>query len=241
MRILYIIYQICIGYPIFIVATLLTSISTFIGCSLGGSKIWGIYPVRFWGWTTVRAMLLPVTVEGRENIDKNQSYVFVANHQGFFDIFLIFGFLKRDIKWLMKWQIGKWPFIGRSAVKGGHIIVDRRSRAAIKKTYDNARRTLQGGTCLCIFPEGSRTYDGTMGSFKRGAFVLADELQLPVVPLTINGSFNVMPRTCKGLIHWHPLHLTIHAPIYPESQGVENQQRLSDESRAAIQSALVCE
>ena len=106
-------------------------------------------------------------------------------------------------------------------------------------TYDKARATLKHGMSLVVFPEGSRTYDGRIGKFKRGAFVLADELQLPVVPLTINGSFDVMPRTSKWYwVHRRKLTLTIHAPIYPQSQGAENVVLLMEESRKAIESGL---
>ena len=76
-----------------------------------------------------------------------------------------------------------------------------------------------------MFPEGARSFTGHMGAFKKGAFALADELQLPVVPLTINGSFNVMPRTRDWhFANWHPLSLTIHQPVYPVGQGPQNIQ-----------------
>ena len=76
---------------------------------------------------------------------------------------------------------------------------------------------------LVVFPEGARTFTGHMGVFRRGAFMLADELQLPVVPLTINGSFDVMPRMRDfHWVTWHPLTLTIHKPIDPIGQGKEN-------------------
>lgn len=92
---------------------------------------------------------------------------------------------------------------------------------------------------VVVFPEGSRTYNGRMTAFKRGAFMLADELQLPVVPLTINGSFDVMPRTSKWYwVHRHKLTLTIHAPIYPQSQGADNISRLMEESYKEIHDGL---
>ena len=87
-----------------------------------------------------------------------------------------------------------------------------RSRAS----YDRAREVLKEGMSLVVFPEGARSFTGHMGVFRRGAFMLADELQLPVCPLTINGSFDVKPRM-KDIYwaFWHPLKLTIHEPIEP--------------------------
>ena len=92
---------------------------------------------------------------------------------------------------------------------------------------------------LVVFPEGSRTIDGKMTAFQRGAFLLADEMQLPVVPLTINGSFNVKPRTKDYYwVFWHPMTLTIHEPIMPIGQGNENVRQAMLLSKEAIAEAL---
>ena len=241
MKIIYRTYQLLIGYPIFAIATVITVVSIVVGCAIGNAHFWSYYPGKFWGKAVIRGMLLPISVEGRENLKKDESYVFVANHQGFFDIFIVYGYLRRNIKWMMKWQISKWPLIGYAAVKGKNILVDKRSRSAIKKTYDDARQALQGGTSIVLFPEGARTFTGHMGEFRRGAFALADELQLPVVPLTINGSFDVFPRTAKFFLNWHPLKLTIHKPIYPTERSIDNQKRTMKESYDAIMSAITPE
>ena len=93
---------------------------------------------------------------------------------------------------------------------------------------------------LVVFPEGARTFTGHMGVFKRGAFMLADELQLPVVPLTINGSFDVMPRMRDfHWVTWSPLSLTIHKPIYPIGQGKDNIANMEQASYEVVMSALV--
>ena len=166
----------------------------------------------------------------------------MANHQGAFDIFLIYGYLGRNFKWMMKQSLRKLPFVGWACEKSRQIFVDKRGASRIKKTYDDARRTLQGGTSVTVFPEGSRTFTGHMGSFKKGAFALADELQLPVVPLTINGSFNIMPRMRDGhFVCWHPLTLTIHQPIYPVGQGPDNVQATMAQAYDTVMSTLVPE
>ena len=92
---------------------------------------------------------------------------------------------------------------------------------------------------LVVFPEGARTFTGHMGVFRRGAFMLADELQLPVCPLTINGSFQVKPRM-KDIywIFWHPLRMTIHEPIAPIGKGSENIKNQMTKSYEAIMSGL---
>ena len=93
MKYLYRLYQLLICLPILVLASILTSLVTVIGCRLGNGHFWGYYPGKWWSILWIRLLLLPVKVEGREHLKKNQSYVFVANHQGAFDIFLIYGFL----------------------------------------------------------------------------------------------------------------------------------------------------
>ena len=240
MKILYCIFQVFVSIPITIVATILTALTVWLGCTLGDGHYWGYYPGRWWARVITRAFLLPVTVEGRENLEPNQSYVFVSNHQGAFDIFLIYGFLGRNFKWMMKYQINKIPFVGFACRKSHQIMVDKRGVSKIKKTYDDARNILEHANCsVVVFPEGARSFTGHMGEFRKGAFMLADELQLPVVPLTINGSFRVMPRMKDWhFASWHPLSLTIHQPIYPVGQGPQNIQATLHQAYDSVMSAL---
>ncbi len=228
-----------IAAPLFIVATLITTVSITVGCTIGNGHFWGYHPGAWWAWLTLRLFLIPVKVEGRENLKKGESYVFVANHQGAFDIFLIYGYLRRNFKWMMKRQIRDIPFVGFACKMSHQIFVDKRGPKRIKETYDNARATLRSGMSVVVFPEGARTFTGHPGVFRKGAFMLADELQLPVVPLTINGSFDIMPRMRDGKwVIWHPLSLTIHAPIYPKGQGADNIKATMDESYEAVMSAI---
>lgn len=237
MRVFYIVYQICIGLPIFLVLTILTALVTIIGSWIGSAHFWGYYPGKIWSQLTCYVLLLPVKVEGRENLEEKTSYVFVANHQGAFDIFLIYGFLGRNFKWMMKKGLRKLPFVGKACQSAGHIFVDKSGPKKIQETIQHAEKVLQGGTSLMVFPEGARSFTGHMGYFKKGVFQLADELQLPVVPLTIDGSFDILPRTGK-LLSWHPLRLTIHKPIYPECQGIENIKRMMEISYKEIEQGL---
>lgn len=239
MKYLYRIYQLLIALPLIAVYTLITSLMVTIGCTVGNGHFWGYYPGKWWAQFIIRILLLPVKVEGRENLVKGQSYVFVANHQGAFDIFLIYGFLSRNFKWMMKRQLRQMPFVGKACESAHHIFVDKRGASKIRETYDRARQTLQGGMSLVVFPEGARSFTGHMGVFKRGAFMLADDIELPVVPLTINGSFDIMPRTrdMKWVV-WHPLRLTIHKPILPVGKGADNIKYLEQESYKVVMSGL---
>lgn len=240
MKLLYRIYQLFVAAPLLIITTVVTTLTTIIGSTLGNAHFWGYWPGRIWSRWFMRILLLPVRVEGYENIDHKTSYVFVANHQGSFDIFLIYGYLGRNFKWMMKAALRNAPLIGKASEAAGHIFVDKRGPKALQQTHDRAREVLQGGTSLVVFPEGERTLTGKMGPFFRGAYQLADELQLPVVPITLNGPYQVLSRR-RGpvnFVFWHRLTMTIHPPIAPIGKGPENIKNAMDLSRQAIASAL---
>ena len=242
MKYLYNTYQLLIALPLIVIETVIICSCIIVGAALGFGHFWANYPPRLWARIILWLLFIPVKVEGRNRLDPKESYVFVANHQGAFDIFLIYGHLNRNFKWMMKYQLRKIPFVGFACAKSHQIFVDKRGPKKIKATYDLARETLQDGTSVTVFPEGSRSYTGHMGVFKKGAFMLADELQLPVVPLTINGSFNIMPRTRDmKFARWHRLTLTIHDPIYPVGKGPDNVEATKNQAYDSVMSALVPE
>ena len=176
MKALYYLYQLCVALPVFIVSTILTSVTTSLGCMLGNGHFWGYWPGKIWSHIVCNVLLLPVKVEGRENLQQGQSYVFVANHQGAMDIFIIYGYLCRNFKWMMKKALRKVPFIGFACEKAHHIFVDRSGPSKIEESINEARQTLKDGMSLVVFPEGTRTYTGKVGRFKKGAFLIADQL-----------------------------------------------------------------
>lgn len=237
MKLLYNIYQVCFALPLLLVLTILTALVTIIGSLVGGAHTWGYYPGKVWSQLVCYLLLIPVEVHGREKLHGRTSYVFVPNHQGAFDIFLIYGFLGRNFKWMMKKSLRKIPFVGKACESAGHIFVDRSNPKKLLATIRQAEGSLKDGVSLVVFPEGARTFTGHMIRFKRGAFQLADDLQLAVVPVTIDGSFEILPRTGKW-IHRHRLILTIHEPIPPKGKGAENIRPTMEEAYAAVESAL---
>lgn len=236
LRPFYLFYQYLIAGPIFVVVTLLTALITALGCAIGKRDFWGYWPAHIWSRFTCRLFLMRIEVKGRENIEKNQSYVFVANHQGAYDIWLVYGYLDHNFRWLMKKSLEKIFAVGWACKKAGQVFVDDSSVAGIKETIASSEKTLRNGMSVVIFPEGSRSWDGKMIAFKRGAFMLAGEFRLPVVPLTIDGSFKAMPRRTYNMTPTK-ITLTIHKPIYPGEKGF-NTKRLMAECYETIESAL---
>lgn len=231
MIILYRIYQLVIMLPLMLVATALTATVTALGCMAFGGRWWGYYPPMVWSRVMCALTLVRVEVTGRDRISRSQSYVFVANHQGAYDIFTIYGYLGHNFRWMMKRSLEKIPLVGWACRRAGQVFVDSRTPAAIARTMGNAKQLLAHGMSLAVFPEGARTFTGEVGRFKRGAYTLATGYGLPVVPVTIDGAFDVMPRTAR-IPRYGTIRLTIHEPI------AANDPQLIERSREAILSGL---
>lgn len=228
---LYRIYQLLIMLPLMLVATFVTAIVTAIGSICFGGRWWGYYPPMLWSRIMLALTMVTITVRGRENISPRQSYVFVSNHQGAYDIFAIYGYLGHNFRWMMKKSLEKIPLVGWACRRAGQIFVDNKTPHGIRQTMQQAEAQLSHGMSLVVFPEGARTLNGRLGRFKRGAYTLAQEFGLPVVPITLDGPFDIMPRTGKVPRYGH-INLTIHPAVDPSDPN------LIDLTREAIASSL---
>lgn len=235
---LFFVYQWFIAAPVMLAATIITSLITMIG-SFFSKNYWGYYPPKWWARLWCAMHFVKVEVRGRENIDRATSYVFVANHQGAYDIFSIYGYLGHPFRWMMRKGITNIPLVGTACRAAGHILVDTKSASGLKHTVEDAVKNLNNGVSLVVFPEGRRTDDGQMGTFKHGAFRLALEFNLPVVPVTINGSYKVMPRSTFNVTPG-TITLTLHEPI-PVKEDGNDVDKIMELSRQAIVSALPSE
>ena len=185
MNYLFRIYQWLIAAPIVLVITIFFALFTMLMSIF--NRAWAGYHCNIlWGKIFCFLLFVKVKVEGHENIDKRTSYVFVANHQGVFDIFSLMGFLGHPFCWMMRKALTNIPFVGTACMLTGQILVDTHSAQGIKKTMEDAKKILNKGLSVCVFPEGRRTDTGKMGAFKKGAFKLALDFNLPVVPITIS-------------------------------------------------------
>ncbi len=235
--ILYRIYQLFIMAPVLLVATIITATLSILSAVVGAGRWGGYFFPHWWARLFCVMTLVKVEVRGRENVRSGTSYMFVANHQGAYDIFSIYGYLNHQFRWMMKKSLEKIPLVGYSCKVTGHIMVDNSSPSATRQTMERAEQQLRGGMSLVVFPEGARTWDGHMRRFKRGAYMLAMEFGLPVVPISIDGAFDVMPRF-KKIPHWGKITLTIHKPIEPAHDGRHDLGELMDESAKAIRESL---
>jgi len=236
-RFLYFLYQWLVFTPIVLVLTVLTSLIVIIFSLIFGNKYFGYYPPKYWGKLLCWLALSPVKVRGKGLTNPNQSYVFVANHQGYFDILMSYGFLNQNIKWVQKQSLRNVPIMGKASEIAGHVFVDNSSPRKRIETIKKAEKQIVDGVSIFIFPEGSRTWDGKMGRFKRGAYQIAIDLKLPIVPITLNGPFEVLPRF-TWMMKPHKMEMVIHEPISTDNLTEADIPQLMNKTKEIIYNDL---
>ncbi len=152
-----------------------------------------VFP-RIWGRLTCRLAGVRVRVEGLENIEADQTYIFAANHVSQFDIFTFQGYFPHDFRWIAKKELFRIPIFGTAMQRTGFIAMDRSHGREALKSLNKAAEQIAGGTSVIIFPEGTRSRDGRLHPFKTGTIMLAIKAGVPVVPVGINGTYAILPK-----------------------------------------------
>jgi 1-acyl-sn-glycerol-3-phosphate acyltransferase len=174
----------------------------------------GYFPhqcARWWSWLILKTTGVHVDIDGLERLVPGKTYVFVANHQSHYDTPIIFSTLPYQLRIIAKESLGTFPFVGWHLRRTGHMLIDRR-KPDPTTIFRWAGELTGRGLSLIVYPEGTRSDDGKVARFKGGSFYLALEAGLPIVPLSVVGTREVMP---KGRLAAHPAHvrLIVHEPI----------------------------
>ena len=195
---------------------------------------WAHNVARLWAWLIVKTTGVRIRRSGRPLPRETASAVFVANHGSFFDIPIVFNALPRQLRLMAKASLLYVPFIGWHLHRSGHVLVDRTKPGTA--IFKKMQRMARSGASLFVFPEGGRN-DGTLKPFKRGVFLLAIEHRLPIVPLTILGNRDVMP---KGRLMARPadVQVIVHDPIPTESLRREDARPLAARVEGIIREVL---
>ncbi len=149
---------------------------------------------RLWARSILFVSGVTVTVNGTSNIDPRRSAVFMANHQSNFDIPVLLAHLPVQFRWLAKAELFRIPVFGRAMRGCGYISIDRLNRESAFQSLAKAAATIKKGTSVLIFPEGTRSLDGTIKPFKKGPFVLTVDAGVPIVPVVLHGTWSIMPK-----------------------------------------------
>ena len=217
--------------PAIAVYTIVLGTTSILSSLFDSSGDFGHRCARAWAWLVLRTTGVRVTVRGIETLERGRSYVFVANHQSFYDIPIVFSSLPLQLRIVSKASVGSFPFLGWHLRRTGHLLIDRKHPGAgvVKKMA----KLVGGAKSLIVFPEGTRSVDGSVARFKGGTFLVAIDSGLPVVPVSIAGSRHVMLKgrlmTCPGDVT-----ITIHEPIATAGVGREGARELAEEVRRVV-------
>jgi 1-acyl-sn-glycerol-3-phosphate acyltransferase len=189
---------------------------------------------RFWARTILAICRVRVRVHGVENLERGQSYVYVSNHASMFDIPAILAAVPDQIRIVYKKELEVVPLFGWGLKWGHYIGIDRGRGSKAMESLEEAIGKIRNGQSLLLYAEGTRTTDGTLQPFKRGAFNIAVRAGVPVIPLTINGSFRIMPKR-SIIIRPGDVEVVLDKPILIAGlTGREAELKLMEQVHAAI-------
>jgi 1-acyl-sn-glycerol-3-phosphate acyltransferase len=179
-----------------------------------------------------------IRIEGREKAVKGTTYVIISNHQSILDILFIDS-LRYRFKWISKIENTNVPFLGWYLRMADYLTVDRGDEVSKSLMLEKAFRCLERGTSIMIFPEGTRSVDKEIGFFKRGAFQLALQADVPILPILIDGTGGILPK--HGLIFRSGQHIKIKVldPVLPSAFSTDNPDKLAIELSSIMKSELI--
>ncbi len=189
---------------------------------------------RWWSTLICGLTGVRVAVESRTALDASRPCVYMANHLSTIDIWALFMVLP-PFRFIAKKQLAAIPLFGWAMWAGRFIFIDRHNPAAARRSIEDARERIRGGCSVLLFPEGTRTRDGKLQAFKKGGFHLAMDAGVPIVPVAIRGTYELMPR--KSLVvRPGRVRVIIGEPI--PTVGVTDRAALVDQVRGAIERML---
>ncbi|MEJ2200504.1 MAG: lysophospholipid acyltransferase family protein [Desulfuromonadaceae bacterium] len=192
---------------------------------------------RIWGMVGLMLAGVKLKVSGQEHLQPNQPVVYMPNHQSNFDILALFAGLSGQFRWLAKEELFHVPLFGMAMRRCGYISLDRGDRKkAVKSMYEAVRR-IHEGTSVIIFPEGTRSVDGRLQAFKRGGFMLALKAQVPVLPVAIRGSIDIMSKD-SCWIRGGSIEVTILPALNSVGRKTADIETLMDQLRRQIATTL---
>jgi 1-acyl-sn-glycerol-3-phosphate acyltransferase len=200
-------------------------------------KVYGLLARFVWAPMMLRLAGVKVRTTLPAGIDWSRPFVVCSNHQSQLDIPLLLACLPTGLRFLAKRSLFFIPVFGWSMFLAGFVPVDRASHKRTRESIGRAAKSIRKGPSVVVFPEGTRTHDGTMTPFKSGAFVLALRAQVPVLPVAIVGMFDIVPRTRLG-VHPGNVELRVGTPIETVGLSAASRDELRNQTQAAVRALL---
>ncbi|HJO00635.1 MAG TPA: lysophospholipid acyltransferase family protein [Nitrospinaceae bacterium] len=211
-----------------VLGTLSVIVGVFDRSGNTSHKIAALWSKLICRWNGIR-----VEISGMENLLQNRAQIFIANHQGYYDIFALSGYLPVQLRWVSKASLFRVPFMGWAMSAARYIPVERGDRKKSYQAFLTTIESVKAGNSVVIFPEGTRSEDGTIGPFKKGSQLLAQRADVPMVPVTITGTRNII-RKGSMMIHPGLVRITISPCISLEG----GDKKKGDESLEAIRDTI---
>lgn len=220
-----------------IVVTIPSATSVLLVAAVRSTSPWIERIIRTWARLLVAAAGIDLRTENLDVIRRDQRYVLIANHSSFFDIPCILAAVRQPIRFMAKASLFRIPIFGWALGRAGFIPIDRKNRRTAVKSFELAADRIRKGNTIVVFPEEGRSRQRTMRPFQRGAFLLAMKSEQPIVPLALQGSFDVYSATARWV---RPGIVTIRAgtPIATAGLTLRDKDRLLTESREQIERML---
>ena len=188
---------------------------------------------RLWARSILFVSRIKVTVNGLSNVDPSKSFIYMSNHQSNFDIPVLLAYIPGQFRWLAKAELFKIPIFGHGMRGAGYISIDRFNRDSAFQSIDQAAKKIKDGVSVMIFPEGTRSKDGRIRSFKKGGFIMALNSGVPIVPVVVRGTWPIMSKDSLRINRGN-VYLDIKQPIDTHGYTRDNKQILIDRVRAVI-------
>ena len=224
-------------YVVLLVSTVIHALGAVIGGVLRvPNRVGGIYDWANVDWSrdVLKAAGTPVLAEGLESIPRGQPLMYASNHSSMFDIWTLLATLPGSIRMVAKQELFKIPLLGGAMRAAGHIPIDRAARKKAFEAYDKAAKTIREGiSSILVFPEGTRSRTGELLPFKNAPFGLAIAAQVPIVPVYVHHTFEILPKGAWRL-RSRPIRLLVGEPIPTAGLQPGDRERLRDEVRAAM-------
>ena len=224
-------------YLVVVVSSVIHATAVIVAALLGVKRRTGGGGVYDWGTNDWSRQVLwaagtPVRVEGLDRIP-DRPVVYASNHSSMFDIWALAATLPGSVRMVAKQELARIPLLGRAMVTAGHLTIDRAHPARALEAYRRAAEIIRGGTSALLFPEGTRSRTGELLPFKNAPFGLAIAAQVPVVPVYVANTFEILPKG-RFFLRPRPIRIVIGDPISTTGMTVEQRQELRDRVRAAI-------
>jgi len=213
--------------------TAILCLPAFASCLLDFSGRWPSFFQRLWVNWILRTNGIRLKLEGVEDLGKDESYILISNHASLLDIPAIISAAPFPVRFFAKKSLFWLPIFGWFLNLAGHVLIERGSARSALKSQERASSLLKKGISIIVFPEGTRSPDGEVKEFKRGAFLLARHSKLPVLPLSIRGSFEMLPR--NGWCFWPgTIHMRMGTPLATRNLSRQESESLTERVRDTI-------